>query len=90
MAPTGALEEGILSVRLCGILFKRALKMSSSSILKSPGGFYFEQASKQACNQASIQPSKHATKQASIQTSKQASRQAGKQASKQVSKQAGT
>ena len=35
-APTGALEEEILYVRVCVILFKRALKISSSSILKSP------------------------------------------------------
>ena len=43
LAPTGALEEGILcvrpSVRPCVILFKITVKMSSSSILKSPGGF---------------------------------------------------
>merc|ERR1711911_336191 len=42
LAPTGALEEGILSVRpsvrACVILFKITVKMSSSSILKSPGG----------------------------------------------------
>ena len=41
LAPTGALEEGILSVRpcvcSCVILFKITVKMSSSSILKSPG-----------------------------------------------------
>ena len=43
LAPTGALEEGILcvrvSVRVCVILFKITVKMSSSSILKSPEGF---------------------------------------------------
>ena len=35
LAPTGALEEGILCVR---DIIQITVKMSSSSILKSPGG----------------------------------------------------
>ena len=37
LAPTGALEEAMLSVRACVRPFPQI--MSSSSILKSPGGF---------------------------------------------------
>ena len=37
LAPTGALEEGMLSVHACVHPFPQI--MSSSSILKSPGGF---------------------------------------------------
>ena len=48
LAPTGALEEGILSVRPSVTFLKRTLKMSFSSILKSPGG-----------SRASEQASKH-------------------------------
>ena len=67
MAPTGALEEGILCVRVSMIFLKITVKLSSSSILKSLGV-------KQASNPAN--------KQASKQVSKQAGKQAGKEAGK--------
>ena len=63
-------------VRACvcvsGILFKIAVKMSSSSILQSRG-------------QASKQAGKQADKQAGKQAKRQAKRQAGKKASRQAS-----
>ena len=65
-------------VRACVILFKITVKMSSSSILKSPGG----SASKHACMQASKQAGKHANTQVSKHASKQASEQTSEQASK--------
>ena len=49
LAPTGAQGEGISCVRPYGILFKIAVKMSSSSIIKSPG---VKQASRQVGKQA--------------------------------------
>ena len=60
-------------VRPCVILFKVTVKMSYSSILKSPG-----------VNQAS----RHASRQASRQVRKQASRQGSRQVNKYASKQA--
>ena len=41
LAPTGTQEEAMSCVRVRAsvTLFKRTLKVSSSSILKSPGGF---------------------------------------------------
>ena len=63
------------------ILFKIAVKMSSSSILKSPAGFQSKQAGRQASRQAGRQESRQASKQISKQASNQASKQ-GKKASK--------
>ncbi len=39
LAPTGAQGEGMSYVRASVILFKITVKMSSRSILESPGGF---------------------------------------------------
>ena len=67
-------------VRASVTLFKITMKMCSSSILKSPGGY--RQESKQASKQVSKQASKQTSKQARKQTSKQASKQTSKQARK--------
>ena len=76
-----------VSVRPYVTLFKRTLKMSSSSILKSPGGFWGKQAGRQAGRQAVRQAGRQAGKQAGRQASRQGGRQAGRQAGRQVSRQ---
>ena len=65
-------------------LFKRTSKMSSSSILKSPGGV-LGQASKQAGRQTERKAGLQASKQASQPARKQASRWGSRQASRQAS-----
>ena len=62
-------ERGFCAcVRVSVILFKITVKMSSSSILKSPGGFQGKQESRQASRQTIRQASRQASKQASRQT----------------------
>ena len=76
LAPKGAQGVVMLCVHAsirASTLFKRTLKMSSSIILKKPGG---SRTSRQASNQASSKATKHAVRQASKQLSKQASMQA--------------
>ena len=57
-------------VRASVTLFKITMKMCSSSILKSPGGY--RQESKQASKQVSKKAAKHAGKQSNMQASRQA------------------
>ena len=90
MAPTGALEEVMLSVRVSVRHFPQNntanefLKHSKGSrgVLGQAG----KQAGKQVGKQAGKQASKQASRQASRQSSKQASKQAGKKTGKKVGK----
>ena len=70
MALTGAQGVKMLHVHACicpsRIVFKRTLKTSSSSILKSPREFYGKQADKKTGRQAGKQASRH--RQAGIQS----------------------
>ena len=72
-----------VSVCACVILFKIAVKMSSSSIPKSQG---VRQAGKQVGRQASKQAGRQAGRPANRQVGRQASRLASRQAGKQAGK----
>ena len=94
LAPTGALEEGILSLRasvrqsICDFMLRMALKeilkhsKESRGVLGKEARKQESQAGRQAGKQASNQARRQARKQASKLESKQEGKQEGKQASR--------
>ena len=81
LAPTGALEEGILCVRAC---VRQSVRPSLSSKEHWKGAL--ESLRRGSDKQAGKQSGKQAGKQVIKQSGKKVSKQAGKQASKQASR----